>query len=125
MSKFQVGDRVEFTEHYQSTATIGDQGTVTAIEPQYGSLKDEYVVSVRMDNGAKTSAYAFRLKLVNDKTSEFRFRSDCGDYSIDSYQSFEDALAGFKEHSRGENEAEIVEIITHGKYKAVLKIEAV
>jgi hypothetical protein len=121
MSKFQVGDRVEFVEMYHDHP-VGTQGTISYVASERDT-EDDWLVSVSLDSGDECGVYDKRLKL--EKTSEFRFRSDCGDYSIDRYQSFEDALAGFKEHSRGENEAEIVEIITHGKYKAVLKIEAV
>jgi hypothetical protein len=125
MSKFQIGDRVEFVENYGEHFPKGTQSTVTRLSPALEGEEDD-IVGVKRDDGKTGSCFEYRVKLVEEKAlSEFRFRSDEGAYSFDGYQSFEDALAGFKEHSRGENEAEIVEIISHGKYKAVLKIEAV
>jgi hypothetical protein len=126
-TEFQVGDRVELVEHYMSRAKLGEQGTVIAVSSEDAPvLVGQYIVCVKMDNGAEISVYAFRLKHVEATPvpKEFRFfrRSDAAISDI-PYVSFEEALAGWKVFAQDGNEVEIIEIIPHGKYKAVLKIE--
>jgi hypothetical protein len=118
--EFQVGDRVEFLEDYSSKAKLGEQGTVI--------WSDDEFVSLDMDNGScgEVICYHWRVKHVEATPvpKEFRFfrRSDAAISDI-PYVSFEEALAGWKVFAQDGNEVEIIEIIPHGKYKAVLKIE--
>jgi hypothetical protein len=118
-TEFQVGDRVEFVENYSSSlAKRGDQGTV--------AWADDEFVSVDMDNGASVTCYACRVKHVEATPvpKEFRFfrRSDAA-ISTAPFATFEDALAGWRAVAMGGDEVEIIEIVSHGSYKAVLKIE--
>jgi hypothetical protein len=119
-TEFQVGDRVEFVENYSSSlAKRGDQGTVV--------WSDDEFVGLDLDNGSgEVTCYACRVKHVEATPvpKEFRFfrRSDAAISDI-PYVSFEEALAGWKVFAQDGNEVEIIEIIPHGKYKAVLKIE--
>jgi hypothetical protein len=126
-TEFQVGDRVELVEHYMSRAKLGEQGTVIAVSSEDAPvLVGQYIVCVKMDNGAEISVYAFRLKHVEATPvpKEFRFfrRSDAA-ISTDPYGSFEDALAAWKAFAQDGQEVEIIEVVSHGSYKAVLKIE--
>jgi hypothetical protein len=118
-TEFQVGDRVEFVENYSSSlAKRGDQGTV--------NWSDDEFVSVDMDNGASVTCYACRVKHVEAHPieKEFRFfrRSDAA-ISQEPYGTFEAALAGWKAFAKDGQEVEIIEVVSHGTYKATLKIE--
>jgi hypothetical protein len=62
---------------------------------------------------------------VEQVSGEFRFRNENNEYSFDSYESFVDCLNGFKDHSLKDNEAEIVQIVPHGRYAAKIRVEAV
>jgi hypothetical protein len=125
-TEFQVGDRVELVEHYMSGAKLGEQGTVIEVSSKASVLVGQYIVCVKMDNGAEISIYAFRLKHVEATPvpKEFRFfrRSDAA-ISTDPYESFEDALAAWKAFAQDGQEVEIIEVVSHGSYRAVLKIE--
>lgn len=123
--QFQVGDRVEFIDDYSRTLTVGVKATVTHVEDE--------IVFVTADNGTRGSCFCWRLKLIEPATEEqeavpvpkeFRFfrRSDAA-ISNDPYETFEAALAGWKVFAQDGNEVEIIEIVSHGTYKAVLKIE--
>jgi hypothetical protein len=126
MSKFQVGDRVEFLENYGGRAETGDLGTVVDVEhPESGPA----IITVAVDNGMSASCFEYRLKLVEEEEAvpvvkEFRFfRRHDGAISMQPYETFEAALQGWKEFAQDGNEVEIVEFVSHGKYKAVLKVE--
>jgi hypothetical protein len=125
-TEFQVGDRVEFVENYSDKAWIGSQGVITERDP-FRFDPEHTLAYVKLD-GADHSigVYEFRLKHVEATPvpKEFRFfrRSDAAISDI-PYVSFEEALAGWKVFAQDGNEVEIIEIIPHGKYKAVLKIE--
>jgi hypothetical protein len=55
---------------------------------------------------------------------EFRFfrRSDSSISEV-PYSTFEAALAGWKTFAQDGQEVEIIEVVSHGTYKAVLKVE--
>jgi hypothetical protein len=124
-SKFQVGDRVEFLENYGGRAETGDLGTVVDVErPESGPA----IITVAVDNGMSASCFEYRLKLVEEEAvpvvKEFRFfRRGDSSISMQPYETFEAALAGWKPFAQDGNEVEIIEFVSHGKYKAVLKIE--
>jgi hypothetical protein len=119
-TEFQVGDRVEFTENYSSRAKLGEQGTVVWFDDEF--------VGLDLDNGSGEviCCYHWRVKHVEATPvpKEFRFfrRSDAA-ISTDPYESFEEALAAWKAFAQDGQEVEIIEVVSHGSYKAVLKIE--
>lgn len=55
-SKFKVGDRVEFAEHY-GTKLKGDRGTVSYLNTEFGNL----LVRVEMDKGGTAECFEHRL----------------------------------------------------------------
>lgn len=129
MSKFQVGDRIEFIEEFFEV-DVGTQGTI--ISTAYGEDEPgDFGVDVAVDGGNR-SVWVYDKRLAPAQVEqeavpvpkEFRFfrRSDAA-ISNDPYETFEAALAGWKVFAQDGNEVEIIEIVSHGTYKAVLKIE--
>jgi hypothetical protein len=120
-TEFQVGDRVEFTAEYKHFAKQGEQATVVGHHEKYDNI-----VTVETAQGRTFDAYRWRLKHVEATPvpKEFRFfrRSDAA-ISTAPFATFEDALAGWRAVAMGGDEVEIIEIVSHGSYKAVLKIE--
>lgn len=129
MSKFQVGDRVELVEDYHNQLK-GTQGTVSFIGYEEDS-PGYRLVNIRADGYGDLGIYDKRLKLVAKEApvavKDFRyFLRATEDLSIASFPTFEAALAGWKETDAHDGaETEIIEIISHGTYKATLKVEAV
>lgn len=59
----KVGDRIEFTEFYSVDAPKGARGKVTEVRAASYHL-DGYLVGVLLDNGAATSAFNSRMKVI-------------------------------------------------------------
>ena len=125
MSKeFAVGDRVEFVEDYSGLAKQGDQGVVTYADE--ADHDGDVFVRVELDNGSRFTVYDWRIKHLEATPvpKEFRFfrRSDSSISEV-PYSTFEAALAGWKTFAQDGQEVEIIEVVSHGTYKAVLKVE--
>lgn len=127
MSKFQVGDRVEFSQWYDGHDQ-GTKGTIVNTE-KYEDCPGEWLVGVEVEgHSSPVYLYDYRLNAVEEEAvpvvKEFRFfRRHDGSISMQPYDSFEAALQGWKGFAQDGNEVEIIEFVSHGKYKAVLKIE--
>jgi hypothetical protein len=126
-TEFKVGDRVEFTEDYDDIPK-GTRGTLTFVGGVEDSPEDR-LVCLDLEGHAwrdATSVYDKRLKHVEAHPieKEFRFfrRSDAA-ISQEPYDTFEAALAGWKAFAQDGQEVEIIEVVSHGTYKATLKIE--
>jgi hypothetical protein len=66
----------------------------------------------------------YYLEGVTPVPKEFRFfRRGDSSISVQPYETFEAALQGWKPFAQDGQEVEIIEIVSHGKYKATLKIE--
>jgi len=122
--EFAVGDRVEFVEDYSGLAKQGDQGVVTYADE--ADHDGEVFVRVELDNGSRFTVYDWRIKHLEATPvpKEFRFfrRSDSSISEV-PYATFEAALSGWKTFAQDGQEVEIIEVVSHGTYKAVLKVE--
>jgi hypothetical protein len=124
MSKFQVGDRVEFTEDYHTTSA-GTQGTLKDV-CEHDDEPGDRLVTVEVEGLNDVAVYDKRLKHVEavPVAKEFRFfRRGDSSISMQPYETFEAALQGWKPFAQDGQEVEIIEVVSHGKYKATLKIE--
>jgi hypothetical protein len=125
MSKFQVGDRVEFIEDYNDNCFVGTQGTITYVA-DFDDAPGDRLVTVEVEGLGGIGVYDKRLKHLEATPvpKEFRFfrRSDAA-ISQEPYDTFEAALAGWKAFAQDGQEVEIIEVVSHGTYKATLKIE--
>ena len=122
--EFKVGDRVEFIRDCSSGAKQGDQGVVAHADE--ADHDGDIFVSVNLDTGRRYTVYDWRIKHVEATPvpKEFRFfrRSDSSISEV-PYSTFEAALAGWKTFAQDGQEVEIIEVVSHGTYKAVLKVE--
>lgn len=125
--EFQVGDAVEFTEDYEKWAFKGATGVIDFVWPPCGDFPVAY--DVRLDSTDKT-VYTdpSLLKHVEafEIPADFRFfRRTDGAISEVPYPTFEAALEGWRGFAQNGDQTEIIELISHGTYKATLKVEVV
>jgi hypothetical protein len=121
MSKFKAGDICRSDKY---NWIVGHDIFITGVRDDRNFPEQSYLATIDGEEGRLIEESAMWL-VGTTVTAEFRFRNDEGQYSRDSYESFEAALEGFKGHSLKDNEAEIVEIISHGKYAAKIRVEAI
>jgi hypothetical protein len=117
-TEFKVGDRVELVDKEAFGGHYTDEMEVTDIEGRYITTKDhEYSGFLFLPSELK------HLE-AHPIEKEFRFfrRSDAA-ISQEPYDTFEAALAGWKAFAQDGQEVEIIEVVSHGTYKATLKIE--
>jgi hypothetical protein len=121
--KFVRGDKVLLDPDSALAGVWG--GVMLVLRDTKGSLTT--VHSETMGTGCMNTEDLMRLAEdpVEQVSGEFRFRNENNEYSFDSYESFVDCLNGFKDHSLKDNEAEIVQIVPHGRYAAKIRVEAV
>jgi hypothetical protein len=117
-TEFKVGDRVELVDKEAFGGHYTDEMEVTDIEGRYITTKaHEYSGFLFLPSELK------HLE-ATPVPKEFRFfrRSDAA-ISTAPFATFEDALAGWRDVAMGGDEVEIIEVVSHGTYKATLKIE--
>jgi hypothetical protein len=125
VNKFEKGDRVEFVCDYNGLVEVGSQGTVTYVEDSECPEANQFL-RIDLDKGGYLAVFDFRIKHLEATPvpKEFRFfrRSDSSISDL-PYATFEAALAGWKTFAQDGQEVEIIEVVSHGTYKAVLKVE--
>jgi hypothetical protein len=114
MSKFKAGDICRSDKY---NWIVGHDIFITGVRDDRNFPEQSYLATIDGEEGRLIEESAMWL-VGTTVTAEFRFRNDEGQYSRDSYESF-------KGHSLKDNEAEIVEIISHGKYAAKIRVEAI
>jgi hypothetical protein len=83
-------------------------------------------VTVEVEGLNDVAVYDKRLKHVEavPVAKEFRFfRRGDSSISMQPYETFEAALQGWKPFAQDGQEVEIIEVVSHGTYKATLKVE--
>jgi hypothetical protein len=126
MTEFAVGDRVEFLQDAEGWAYEGSPGVITEIKTSILE-PSELLLTILLDIPS-TPVYAYGSHVKHIEATpipqDFRFfRRTDGAISESTYPTFEAALEGWRGFAQNGDQTEIIEVISHGTYKAVLKVE--
>jgi hypothetical protein len=124
MSKFEIGDKVRLAKPVREPDVKYWSGTLIVEQlwhdGSYSCVKEAGSVSGYFSEDELEHVEATPIP------ADFRFfRRTDGAISEVPYPTFEAALEGWRGFAQNGDQTEIVELISHGTYKATLKVEVV